>query len=70
MAPKKKITEKDNEALLKDLQNSREALQKIQRTMPGQGEKNVMHARTLRRDIARLLTELHARGRHAQDTNA
>ncbi len=57
------ITEKKTEEIQNDLRSKQEALRKIHFDITGAKAKNVKESRELRRDIARMHTELGARKR-------
>lgn len=62
MATKTDITKKSTEDLVKDITEKREEIRKIRFTTAGAGAKDVMKFRNLRKEVARLLTELNLRG--------
>lgn len=54
------MAEKDTKTLLKELRDKREKLREFRFGVTGSKIKNIREARTLRKDIARLLTKLNA----------
>mgnify|MGYP003493422414 FL=1 len=58
-----KIREMNIPDLTKNLKENREQIQKLSFGLTGSKSKNVRLARTTRREIARLLTELHTRNK-------
>ncbi|MBP6856100.1 MAG: 50S ribosomal protein L29 [Candidatus Pacebacteria bacterium] len=58
-----KIREMNIPDLTKNLKENREQIQKLSFGLAGSKSKNVRLARTTRREIARLLTELHTRNK-------
>lgn len=58
-----KVKEMDVEAINKSLIEKREQIQKLSFGIAGAQNKNVRLARTTRKEIARLLTELHTRNK-------
>ena len=55
------ITKMDVEALQKEIADKRESLRKFRFGEAGSRSRNVREGRTLRRDIARIFTEIKAR---------
>lgn len=60
------ISKKDVSALQADIAEKRESLRKFRFGEAGSRSRNVREGRTLRRDIARILTELKSRTLPAQ----
>lgn len=58
-----KIKEMSIEEINKTLNEKREQIQKISFGLAGSKNKNVRLARTTRREIAQILTELHSRNK-------
>lgn len=57
------LTEKSEQELLEDLAQKRKALKEFRFNLAGARVRNNREGRTLRHDIARILTELNGRGR-------
>ncbi|MEO8637546.1 MAG: 50S ribosomal protein L29 [Candidatus Taylorbacteria bacterium] len=57
----KDIKDKKEEELVKLLDEKREALRNFRFAMAGSKQKNVKEGKGLRKDIARILTEVNAR---------
>lgn len=61
----KDLKKKSDTDLKKELAEKREALQKFRFGIAGSRLKNVKEGRALKKDVARILTEIRSRNNHA-----